>query len=331
MKRKLLIYTYFSFYEQKNERMLNLHSLYGYNQLINQYEITNIVYQSRWFGIPNIYRVLLVLLSDKQCVFYVPQDIRIFWIHILRHLNFIKNPIIFIVHNSLRTCSHYSIWRKLYYSILRWVMLKSYSTLYVLGEGVQHDNVEFFRNFKVINLAWGMDVPNLTKCSDKYDVFFTGSNKRDIGMIYEMLYISEWTLLSTTHLIGVQSDRIKTLEIPNTGMHQEQLLNAMNCCSCVLIPVDNEYDQVVGASVLVEALALGKTIVAPRKGAKLFDIEYHGIGCYYELGDVNSFIKAVEKALRLFETEEFLVNANLLREQYNNMKFTEKILSIIHD
>ena len=40
----------------------------------------------------------------------------------------------------------------------------------------------------------------------------------------------------------------------------------MNRCACVLIPLRLDSDQVLGASVLVEALSLQKPVVTTRQG-----------------------------------------------------------------
>ena len=101
MKGKIILYTYFDFEEQSKHRKINIHSLYGYDRIVDIFHVINIVHHRGVLGIRNIWNLTYTVLSNRTAIVYVPHDIRIIWLHVFKKLRIIKNPVRFIVHSSM--------------------------------------------------------------------------------------------------------------------------------------------------------------------------------------------------------------------------------------
>lgn len=64
-------------------------------------------------------------------------------------------------------------------------------------------------------------------------------------------------------------------------------------CKAVLIPIKTINDVPNGATVLVEALAMGRPVIITKSATNYIDVEKEGIGLTVEQGDVNGWINAV--------------------------------------
>lgn len=329
MKGKIILYTYFDFEEQSKHRKINIHSLYGYDRIVDIFHVINIVHHRGILGIRNIWNLTYTALSNRTAIVYVPHDIRIIWLHVFKKLRIIKNPVRFIVHSSMLPRKEYSNARKVYYYFLRKIIDGTYKELYILGEGIVEDNKAYFRKFEVTNLQWGMPQILFKKSNMDYHLFFAGNNNRDVNLLSMFMQDSDYSLLTTNKGVKGALKNVHHVDINNDGLDQMRLLELMNRCACVLIPLRLDSDQVLGASVLVEALSLQKPVVTTRQGAKLFDVEEKGVGFYYEMGDLASFVLAVERSLALSKSLEFMSKCAALNRDYSYSQFSRNILSVL--
>lgn len=95
----------------------------------------------------------------------------------------------------------------------------------------------------------------------------------------------------------------------------------------ILIPTIESNDVPNGATVLIEALAVGKSIITTESSSNYINVEKEGVGLVVPRGDKQGWIKAIDYILS-HPTERIIMGRKareLAERKYNLSLFTEKI------
>ncbi|WP_295962265.1 glycosyltransferase [uncultured Alistipes sp.] len=98
-------------------------------------------------------------------------------------------------------------------------------------------------------------------------------------------------------------------------------------CKAVLIPIKTINDVPNGATVLVEAIAMGRPVIITKAETNFIDVEKEGVGMSVEPGDVQGWIKAISYLENHPEELEAMSSRayRLARKYYNDDNFTRNI------
>lgn len=99
-------------------------------------------------------------------------------------------------------------------------------------------------------------------------------------------------------------------------------------CIAVLLPIDYANDVPNGATVLVEALAMGKPIIITEADTNYIDVEKEGVGLMVKRHDVDGWINAINFLVdNPQKVKSMGENAYLLaKSKYNDKSFANNIL-----
>lgn len=99
-------------------------------------------------------------------------------------------------------------------------------------------------------------------------------------------------------------------------------------CIAVLLPIDYANDVPNGATVLVEALAMGKPIIITEADTNYIDVKKEGVGLTVKRHDVDGWINAINFLVdNPQKVKSMGENAYLLaKSKYNDQSFANNIL-----
>jgi len=296
------------------------------------------------FFIPNIqYQIDAIRKQNEYDVIFCSLDHFHVLIYLCRFLRILKKPIFGISHYSF----NYKVSTESWYWKMRW---KIYSNIAILG----FDYIAFLyesllkKSLELNNLPerarnviqWGADVDFFDKYVPKQsattqDLYFMsiGSSNRDYDLLIEAFRSNSYNL-KIYQKLGFFSTNNKKIP-PNVifddkfdkssslSKHQS-IREAYKESYAVLIPLEKQYDNLTGITVLLEAIACGKAVVITDNVLMPFDVEEEGIGIKVKYGDKQGWINAVNYLMKNpDETKKMGKKAYLLSKtkyNYNNYK-----------
>jgi glycosyltransferase involved in cell wall biosynthesis len=366
---KILQIMYFScediYQYKKRGNEHQLHNLYGYDYFREVEDVSVFcIYpkaSNNYFkSFPKINRLLFefhlinlqikcALISSKYDIIYSPHDFHLLPLAILRLLRICKKPIFSISHFAYnekliekRSTRIYRIFERFFY--YRGIDKISFLNDSILNLAVDAYNVpKLHRN----SLNWGANLSFFNDFVQRMNVpsenkyFMTlGTQNRDYPSLIQALHKIDTQLMIFGRLN--ESEFINS-PIPKNIIFDTTIIQGLNSVAklrhyyynsiAVLIPIIRMTDISNGASVIVEALAMGKPIIITDFPINYIDVEKEKIGFKIKPGDVNGWSNAIQWLLEHpLEGEEMGKRAlQLAKEKYNYELFCIKILKTLKE
>lgn len=317
------------------------HYLYGFVELTKKGEDVNC--EAIPYNITTALSFMMRLIKGKPDIIIIPYIYEgpLSLLVFLKKLRLIKASIIAVSHKSFKK-EHTLLKRMLY----KWLyqsfdMILFHSPLNLK----ESQKLHWVNPSKMKIIHWGVDIDFYKKIHSKDSTGFvsTGRENRDFETLIAAFSKTNYTLNIYTNNVNYENDytflkqyinKYPNIHIRLVENTKQAALGAIKMVAnsfCVVIPVytDSIY-YCVGHTSIVEALALGKPIIATRNPYHPIDIEKEGIGIYVEPEDVSSWMNAItflsenrNKALQMGMKAKLMAN-----DIYNIENFSEELYKI---
>lgn len=302
----------------------------------------------KWLKIPQInpiFSQLSVVGKSKQYdVIYVGFDMHLLPLAVCKLLGLIKTPIFVLSHFSYSTKYTTSRWKKVYKNFERRLVYKAFDKItFACDTLLRLAKEDFSVPERHLNVAdWGANLKFYDKGifnappSNQYFVAAGGMN-RDYATLIEAFrkYPN-----ANLRVYAKYRDYTNGKELPENVYFgnlfagrsfsdaykalREEYYNAI----AVLLPIDYINDVPNGATVLVEALAMGKPIVITDADTNYIDVEKEGCGLTVKRHDVDGWVEAIRflKENPIKAKEMGKKAYQLAKTKYNDELFADNIL-----
>jgi glycosyltransferase involved in cell wall biosynthesis len=232
-------------------------------------------------------------------------------IYLSRLLRILKKPIFGISHHSF----NYKVSTEKWFWKLRWkiyskITIRGFDYLAFFSDSILKKSLELNKlPLKTRNIIeWGADVdfydnylPDITKNNKEHYFMSIGSSNRDYKLLIEAFRENSHKL----KIFQKFNSLTKDFEIPSNVLFDEKSVSSKSFKKhqeirkvykesyAVLIPLEKQYDNLTGITVLVEAIACGKAVVITDNVLMPFDVEEEGIGFKVKYGDKQGWIDAI--------------------------------------
>ena len=283
------------------------------------------------------------LIKNKSDIIVIPYVYEgpLSLLAILKEFKLIRASIIAISHKSFKREPSY-IKRILY----KWLYRSFDKILFHSPLNMQESQkLHWVDPYKMEIIHWGVDIDFYKKIYSKEATGFvsTGRENRDFKTLIAAFSKTNYPLSIYTNDVNYENnytflkqyiDKYPNIQISLVDNIKETALTAMKLVAssfCVVIPVysDSIY-YCVGHTSIVEALALGKPIIATRNPYHPIDIEKEGVGILVEPEDISSWDEAItylvqheDQALQMGKKAK-----ELAEKVYNIEHFSEELYEI---
>lgn len=319
------------------------HFLYGFAELAKKGE--NIDYESIPSSMLDAFSFVVRLTKRKADIIIIPYIYEgpLSILFFLKKARLINASIIAISHKSFKRENSYG--KRIMY---KWLYQSFDKILFHSPLNMQESQeLHWVDSAKMAIIHWGVDINFYEKIiSEETNVFVsTGRENRDFSTLMKAFSQTNYPLKIYTNNVNYEND-YSFLEkyidkYPNIHIYlveniKEAALTAMKMIAnsfCVVIPVcsDSIY-YCVGHTSIVEALALGKPIIATRNPYHPIDIEKEEVGILVKPEDISSWVKAItylaqhkDKALQMGKRAK-----QLAEKVYNIDNFSEELYEVCH-
>lgn len=280
-------------------------------------------------------------------IIYIAFDMHLLPLAILKMIGIIKTPIFVLSHFSYSTKFSHNRWKRLYISIERKIVYRAFEKISFACETLldiaKRDYPVPNRHWNIAN--WGANLQfydrgifNMPPL-EQYFVAAGGMN-RDYRTLVESF---RKTPKASLKIFAKYKDY--THDIPQNVTFE----NLMRNCSyndayimlryhyynsiAILLPIDYINDVPNGATVLVEALAMGKPIVITEAETNYIDVEKEECGLTVKRHDVEGWMNAINYLLQHPEERKRMGERSfqLAKEKYNDELFSHNILKQLED
>lgn len=325
------------------------HNLYGYLDFRHN---TNYIIKTIPNNIPSIWckniimrRIYTQLVSIRYCskvdLIYSPHDIHILLLALFKALHVIKTPILMVSHFSYNMKYVPNVKSRILKKIERYLVYKYIDQIVFASENLlklalddysvplKHQkvvywgaNIEFFDNYKfkinrkpLLNYFAAMG-----KANRNYPILLEAF--KDIN---SSLKILAGNISFPNYNIP---NNIEFVNLSNKGLSGMSYLREYYYdCIAVLLPIKTINDVPNGATVLIEALAMGKPIIATDLPTNYIDIEKEDVGLLIKKDTPAEWINAINFLLNNPDiVQRMSTNAyNLAKNKYNLKSFEKNI------
>jgi glycosyltransferase involved in cell wall biosynthesis len=269
-------------------------------------------------------------------------------IYFCRLLGILKKPIFGIAHYSFnyKISSEKWLW-KLRWRIYSFTATRGFDYMAFFYENLLKKSLEInnlpakSRNI----IEWGADVDFFDNYisefnSETKERYFMaiGSSNRDYKLLVEAFRENSHKL-KIYQKLGLFST--KNEQIPSNVYFDDELENCKSLekhqlirkaykeAYAVLIPLERQFDNLTGVTVLLEAIACGKAVVVTDNVLLPFDVEEEGIGFKIKYGDKQGWVDATNFLVaHPEETKRMGERAyKLAKTRYNYSNYKKKLLS----
>ena len=275
-------------------------------------------------------------------VVYVAFDMHLLPLAILKTLKIIKTPILVLSHFAYSTQFTQSRWKRLYKRIERKIVYQAFEKISFACETLldiaKQDYPVPNRHWCVANWGANLKFYNRSIFSEppleQYFVAAGGMN-RDYRTLVE-----SFRSIPKASLKVFAKYRDYTHDIPHNVIFENLMRNSSyneayaklryhyyNSIA-ILLPIDYINDVPNGATVLVEALAMGKPIVITETETNYINVEKEGCGLVVKRHDVDGWVNAINFLLQHPEERKRMGERSfrLAIEEYNDEQFSHNIL-----
>jgi len=303
-----------------------LHNLYGYDYFREKDDVSvDCIYpktNNRYFNsFPKIKRLLLefklinlqlkcVLISKKYDIIYSPQDFHLLPLALLRMLRICRRPVFSISHFAFNAKLIEKRSTRIYRMFERYFYYKGIDKISFLNDSILNLAIESYNvpQRHRTSLNWGANLSFFNDYCQKLNqtpenkYFITlGTQNRDYPTLVKAMYDTKSELIIFGRLnesefiddlipANVTIDTSIKQGLTSVGKLRYYYYNSI----AVLVPIIRTTDISNGASVIVEALAMGKPIIITDFPVNYIDVEKEGIGFKIEPNDVNGWKKAIQ-------------------------------------
>lgn len=297
-----------------------------------------------------IFSQLSVIGKDRYYdVIYVGFDMHLLPLAVLRLIGLVRKPVFVLSHFSYNTQYTHSLAKRIYKLIERALVYRAIDKITFASENLlriaqkdynvpaRHTNfVDWGGNLGFYNRKF-YDMPPLLK----YFVAAGGMNRDYATLIDAFERVPE----TSVRIYAKYKDYTKGKPLPKNvtfgnlmqdrSYHEayEALRSEYYHAIAILIPIDYINDVPNGATVLVEALAMGKPIIITAADTNLINVEEEEVGMTVASHDVDGWVKAIrfllehpERARKMGEN-----SYRLAMTRYNDEKFVDKLLKQMGD
>tara|TARA_R110002126_G_scaffold286935_3_gene439243 strand:- start:19769 stop:20887 length:1119 start_codon:yes stop_codon:yes gene_type:complete len=263
-----------------------------------------------------------------------------------RLLRILKKPIFGLSHYSFnyKISTEKWLW-KLRWKIYSYITIKGFDYLAFLSDKLLEKSLELnnlpLKSRNVIE--WGVDLDFYDQFVD--DVIISnepyfmsiGSSNRDYKLLvdafkensYKLNVFQKFNFFSTKDYQIPPNVFFDEDSVSSKSLKRHQDIRKLYKESyAVLIPLEQQFDNLTGITVLVEALACGKAVVITDNVLLPFDVEEEGIGFKVKYGDKQGWIDAVNYLVtHPAETRIMGEKAyEFVKIKYNYNNYKEKLL-----
>lgn len=291
---------------------------------------------------------LSVISKAKEYdVVYVAFDMHLLPLAILKTLNIIKTPIFVLSHFSYSIRFTQSRWKRLYKKIERKIVYRVFEKISFACESLldiakqdypvpsKHWNVAYWgANMKFYNRSIFNELS-----LELYFVAAGGMNRDYCTLVEAFRKIPEVSLKVFAKYRDYAYDIPKNVTFENlmrdcsyNEAYAKLRYHYYNSIA-ILLPIDYINDVPNGATVLVEALAMGKPIVITEAETNFIDVEKEGCGLTVKRHDVEGWVNAINYLLQHPEERKRMGERSfqLAKEKYNDEQFSHNVLKQIEE
>ena len=336
--KKVLIFSFFSMknlYDYSNKHNTPKHGLYGLDSILESKNYINIypknINVNGVFGrILNelsllIAQIKIIFISNRAELIYLPHDIKILPILFLKKVNLINTPIVMISHYTYNSNVYFGF-KRMYKNIEKYLLSGgTIKTMVFLSQELYVSSNLSKYKFSTYS-SWGADLSfwNNSKPIDYNEGYFLslGKMNRDYEILknvfensnHNLVIAGNNTNIFEDHKISNSNIRVEDVKRGRSG--HDEVLKLYQGAIAVIVTLSNPNDQATGASVIVEALSMGKPVIVTFQEANLIDIEKEKVGIFVKRGCKISLSEAIN---------EISKNGNLrLKMSKNALHFTKK-------
>lgn len=272
---------------------------------------------------------------------YVAFDMHLLPLGILKITGFIKTPIFVLSHFSYSTQFTQSKWKRIYKSIEREIVYRAFEKISFACETLldiaKRDYLVPKRHWNVAN--WGANMKFYDRSIflepplEHYFVAAGGMN-RDYRTLVESFRKNPETNLKVfakyrdyVHDIPQNVSFENLTQDCSYNEAYEKLRYHYYHSIAILLPIDYINDVPNGATVLVEALTMGKAIIITDAETNYIDVEKEGCGLVVKRHDVDGWVNAINYLLQHPEERKRMGERSfqLAKEKYNDELFSYNI------
>lgn len=326
------------------------HNLYGYLTFRNNPDFDIEWYPKKSINPFFIGKNIVVrrLLAQIQCLFsaskydliYSPHDIHILPLAILRYLGILKTPILMVCHFSYNMNYVHSGFSRILKRIERYFVFRAVDQVLWADKELMNLGMENFKvpekHQKVAN--WGANleffdsyIKNIGRASRQNYFASMGWANRDYATLCEAIKNMDLQLkiLAGKRSIPNSPHNVEFVDLSKYGMAgmahlREFYYDAIAIC----LPIAVVNDVPNGATVLIEALAMGKPLLVTDSPTNYIDVERERVGIKVARNDVDGWRKALCYCIEHPEACKIWGgNARKLAEQRLNLRIFEDNVS----
>lgn len=314
----------YNFKKSGNEHQL--HNLYGYDYFREMEGFTvDCIYPqfntSYFNSFPKIKRLLLefklmnlqlkcALISKKYDVIYSPQDFHLLPLALLRMLRICRKPIFSISHFAYNAKLIEKKSTRMYRMFERYFYYKGIDKISFLNDSILNLAIEAYDlpHRHRTSLDWGANLSFFTDfeqrtnqpSENKYFISL-GTQNRDYPTLVKAMRdvkselivfgrLNESEFIHDSIPANVTIDTSIQQGLTSVGQLRYYYYNSI----AVLVPIIRTTDISNGASVIVEALAMGKPIIITDFPVNYIDVEKEGVGFKIQPSDANGWKNAIQ-------------------------------------
>lgn len=337
------------------------HNLFGYNSLnLNDIKVDWVspeIIQNKfvrlWIRIlgANAGKAFLqlkcVFLSKDYDIIYSGHDMHLIVLGLMRKLRICQKPVFVLCHFSYNLKYVKSYKSRLFKRIERYIVFNGVDKLVFANERLYRLACDDFKvphkHSKFLN--WGADInffsninPNVRIEKSEYFAA-AGTANRDYKTLISAFYKLPSYNLKIFGRLGEKLEiddgkdhNIKFYDLRSYGTESMKVLAQYYLQStAILIPILQENDVPNGATVLVEALAVGKPIIITDFDTNYIDVEKEGVGLKVKQGDIDGWTSAIKYLSSNPQlVQEMGIKARLLAEnKFNYTLFSNRLIEEI--
>ena len=358
MKRLLEILPFYSLdealkYLENGGDLLPLHHVWCYDQFKKDgYEVLFIKNKphgilgkiGKLIKINNLQQQLEVIRrSGEYDVIFDPFMQFTFLIAILKILRLFKKPVITISQRAY-IVNKKNLFKRAKQFLTRYIYFKGIDKIIFINQSIAIESNKYKIQGNTDYLrSWGVDHDFFEKYNHKQItppslnyIYSTGGSGRDYNTLLDAFSNIDFKMRITARLNfaselktaipkNVFVDTSITPGLTSTGQLRDEYYN---CLAVAIALEENFFFSPFGSTVVFEAMAAGKAIIATDNKAFSFNIEKEGIGILVDYNDVNGWEKAINYLILNPEIaiEMGKKSQKLSRDIYNYISFSKELL-----
>ena len=346
-----------SYLEEYGSEQFAPHHYWFYDQLVaaghevtvvdSPHQSTLVNRMGNWLRINVLHQQIgCISRSNRYDLIFVPFMEFSFLICLLRLFKIVRTPVLAIAQFAYTSNRTFFVkkWRDL---LIRWVYFRGADDVIFYNKPLfDCQKGEPISERSQFLDGWGVDVdffnsfsPRQTAMQQSDYIFTTGGSYRDFVTLVHAFREIDFKLKITTvgHFdhegtgdipANVEIDNSMSFGLGSTGLIRTKYYNAL-AVAVPLLPTEDPLPY--GVTVVMEALAMGKPVIASRNPGFPFDLEREGVGLYVDYEDVDGWKRALQQLINNpDEAQKMGIRGQrLMQERYNYQLFSRGLLNVM--